>query len=54
MADEPTGRSEIGLSHRIQQMQHAATNAGAVRQGRRKFIEVTSEITAGNTDLSSY
>lgn len=35
MADEPTGRSEIGrLSHHLQQMQHALQQTvGAVRQG---------------------
>ncbi|EAM8008916.1 HAMP domain-containing protein [Salmonella enterica subsp. enterica] len=45
MADEPTGRSEIGrLSHHP---------VGAVRQGAEEIYRGTSEITAGNTDLSS-
>lgn len=51
MADEPTGRSEIGrLSHHLQQMQQTV---GAVRQGAEEIYRGTSEITAGNTDLSS-
>ncbi|ECS9590779.1 methyl-accepting chemotaxis protein [Salmonella enterica subsp. enterica serovar Kentucky] len=55
MADEPTGRSEIGrLSHHLQQMQHALQQTvGAVRQGAEEIYRGTSEITAGNTDLSS-
>ncbi|EBE6512361.1 HAMP domain-containing protein [Salmonella enterica] len=55
MADEPTGRSEIGrLSHYLQQMQHALQQTvGAVRQGAEEIYRGTSEITAGNTDLSS-
>lgn len=46
MADEPTGRSEIGrLSHHLQQMQHALQQTvGAVRQGRRKFIEAPAKL----------
>ncbi len=53
MADEPTGRSEIGrLSHHLQQMQHALQQNGASGAWR-KFYRGTSEITAGNTDLSS-
>ncbi|EOW1426908.1 methyl-accepting chemotaxis protein [Salmonella enterica subsp. enterica serovar Kentucky] len=55
MADEPTGRSEIGrLSHHLQQMQHALQQTvGAVRQGAEEIYRGTSKITAGNTDLSS-
>ncbi|EAM8546481.1 HAMP domain-containing protein [Salmonella enterica subsp. enterica serovar Buzu] len=55
MADEPTGRSEIGrLSHHLQQMQHALQQTvGVVRQGAKEIYRGTSEITAGNTDLSS-
>ncbi|EIJ0440813.1 Tar ligand binding domain-containing protein [Salmonella enterica] len=55
MADESTGRSEIGrLSHHLQQMQHALQQTvGAVRQGAEEIYRGTSEITAGNTDLSS-
>ncbi|EKS5667885.1 Tar ligand binding domain-containing protein [Salmonella enterica] len=55
MADEPTGRSEIGrLSHHLQQMQHALQQTvGTVRQGAEEIYRGTSEITAGNTDLSS-
>ncbi|ENO3792767.1 methyl-accepting chemotaxis protein [Salmonella enterica subsp. enterica serovar Kentucky] len=55
MADEPTGRSEIGrLSHHLQQMQHALQQTvGAVPQGAEEIYRGTSEITAGNTDLSS-
>ncbi|EKP1002209.1 Tar ligand binding domain-containing protein [Salmonella enterica subsp. enterica serovar Kentucky] len=55
MADEPTGRSEIGrLSHHLQQMQHALQQTvGAVRQVAEEIYRGTSEITAGNTDLSS-
>ncbi|EOA0442624.1 methyl-accepting chemotaxis protein [Salmonella enterica subsp. enterica serovar Kentucky] len=55
MADEPTGRSEIGrLSHHLQQMQHALQQTvGAVRQGAEEIYRGTSEITDGNTDLSS-
>lgn len=55
MADEPTGRSEIGrLSHHLQQMQYALQQTvGTVRQGAEEIYRGTSEITAGNTDLSS-
>ncbi|EEP7862834.1 HAMP domain-containing protein [Salmonella enterica] len=55
LAEEPTGRSEIGrLSHHLQQMQHALQQTvGAVRQGAEEIYRGTSEITAGNTDLSS-
>lgn len=40
MADEPTGRSEIGrLSHHLQQMQHALQQTvGAVRQGAAEIL----------------
>ncbi|EDX9483899.1 HAMP domain-containing protein [Salmonella enterica] len=55
LADQPTGRSEIGrLSHHLQQMQHALQQTvGTVRQGAEEIYRGTSEITAGNTDLSS-
>ncbi|EDL9311510.1 methyl-accepting chemotaxis protein [Salmonella enterica subsp. enterica serovar Infantis] len=54
MADEPTGRSEIGrLSHHLQQMQHALQQTVGARQGAEEIYRGTSEITAGNTDLSS-
>ncbi|MGL4725248.1 MAG: methyl-accepting chemotaxis protein [Scandinavium sp.] len=55
LADEPTGRSEIGkLSFDLQKMQHAlADTVGTVRQGTEEIYRGTSEISAGNTDLSS-
>lgn len=55
MAEQPTGRSEIGrLSHHLQQMQYALQQTvGTVRQGAEEIYRGTSEITAGNTDLSS-
>ena len=55
LADEPTGRSEIGkLSYDLQKMQHAlAETVGTVRQGTEEIYRGTSEISAGNTDLSS-
>ncbi len=55
LADEPTGRSEIGrLSHDLQAMQHSlVTTVATVRQGAEEIYRGTSEISAGNTDLSS-
>ena len=55
MPDEPTGRSEIGrLTRDLQTMQHAlVTTVGTVRQGAEEIYRGTSEISAGNTDLSS-
>lgn len=55
MADEPSGRSEIGrLSRHLQQMQHSLVmTVGTVRQGAEEIYRGTSEISAGNADLSS-
>ncbi|WP_039055985.1 methyl-accepting chemotaxis protein [Enterobacter sp. Bisph1] len=55
LADEPTGRSEIGrLSQDLQAMQHSlVTTVTTVRQGAEEIYRGTSEISAGNTDLSS-
>ncbi|SCC04037.1 methyl-accepting chemotaxis protein [Kosakonia oryziphila] len=55
VADEPTGRSEIGrLSNDLQAMQHSlVTTVATVRQGAEEIYRGTSEISAGNTDLSS-
>lgn len=55
MADDLTGRSEIGrLTHDLQTMQHSLVNTvGTVRQGAEEIYRGTSEISAGNTDLSS-
>lgn len=55
VADEPTGRSEIGrLSSDLQAMQHSlVTTVATVRQGAEEIYRGTSEISAGNTDLSS-
>lgn len=55
MADDLTGRSEIGLLTRdLQTMQHSLVNTvGTVRQGAEQIYRGTSEISAGNTDLSS-
>lgn len=55
MADEPTGRSEVGrLSNDLQKMQYSLSNTvGTVRQGVEEIYRGTSEISAGNTDLSS-
>lgn len=46
MAEQPTGRSEIGrLSHHLQQMQYALQQTvGTVRQGRRKFIAAPAKL----------
>ena len=55
LAEEPTGRSEIGrLSQHLQQMQRALVQTvGTVREGADAIYQGTSEISAGNTDLSS-
>ncbi|WP_054180062.1 methyl-accepting chemotaxis protein [Trabulsiella odontotermitis] len=55
MADEATGRSEIGkLSSDLQAMQRSLVKTvGTVRQGAEEIYRGTSEISAGNTDLSS-
>ncbi len=55
VAPEPTGRSEIGvLSNNLQKMQLAlADTVGTVRTGAEAIYQGTSEISAGNTDLSS-
>ncbi|MGK8935714.1 methyl-accepting chemotaxis protein [Pluralibacter gergoviae] len=55
LAEEPTGRSEIGrLSRGLQNMQGAlAATVEAVRQGADEIFRGTGEISAGNSDLSS-
>ena len=55
MNDEPAGRNEIGrLSRHLQQMQHSlGMTVGTVRQGAEEIYRGTSEISAGNADLSS-
>ncbi|WJD48592.1 MULTISPECIES: methyl-accepting chemotaxis protein [unclassified Enterobacter] len=55
LADEPTGRSEIGLLTRdLQKMQHSLVQTvGTVREGAEEIYRGTSEISMGNTDLSS-
>jgi methyl-accepting chemotaxis protein III, ribose and galactose sensor receptor len=55
MKDEPAGRNEIGrLSRHLQQMQHSlGMTVGTVRQGAEEIYRGTSEISAGNADLSS-
>lgn len=55
MQDELTGRSEIGrLSRHLQDMQHSLVQTvGTVRMGTEAIYCEISEMSAGNTDLSS-